>query len=444
MRDKTKAYHEWALAVVNNTEHKLFDTEKIRHPWQEDYEADWKSQIFELEGDRVDDVGIQFDDARDLFMYLENTPKDGTSNTNRRIILLEEMHPRIIEFLGVKLDIPPHFFLAHCDEYVDLSIIDRSFAKQDSSTYWKVAVPQHRRISEEVPNGEYHVEAGNFHRTELLRLNKSLLNLHMRSYVSYWGKSYGSDSWTAVILTDPRSGSPSRMSDRYELDDFLWSRDVFHEVINTGIGSDYPQPYQRSIHDAAVTAYSWSKPQHTKNPFTGTIFIRNIIRPIWEEYVYRQKGNMHDTLLDDRFKRANAFQPNKSSRDAQDLSQDGSEEEWRSWKMIYEMLARTEAIIADHMEMWSQRAAFEQTVAANRSARTSGQITKIATIVVPGSFVASIFSMGRRFAAGEDYFYVYWAISIPVTILLLAWVLLGDNIQNVYELHKARVVTRGI
>ncbi|CAN8103214.1 unnamed protein product [Discula destructiva] len=68
----------------------------------------------------------------------------------------------------------------------------------------------------------------------------------------------------------------------------------------------------------------------------------------------------------------------------------------------------------------------KQTEAGNRMARSSGQLTKIATVIVPCSFVASIFSMGDEFAAGKSLFYVYWVISMPTTAVLLFWVLCGE------------------
>lgn len=60
---------------------------------------------------------------------------------------------------------------------------------------------------------------------------------------------------------------------------------------------------------------------------------------------------------------------------------------------------------------------------AERQARSDVQLTKIATIVVPCTFIASIFSMGVSFAAGEGLLYVYWAISVPITVVLFVWVL---------------------
>lgn len=63
---------------------------------------------------------------------------------------------------------------------------------------------------------------------------------------------------------------------------------------------------------------------------------------------------------------------------------------------------------------------------ANRHARSAGQLTKITTVIVPCSFVASIFSMGGAFGAGEHLFFVHWARSVTITVALLSWVLHGD------------------
>ncbi|KUI69869.1 hypothetical protein VM1G_04949 [Cytospora mali] len=92
-----------------------------------------------------------------------------------------------------------------------------------------------------------------------------------------------------------------------------------------------------------------------------------------------------------------------------------SEREALNWAHLHGKLERAEQDIRDHMERYSQRAALmqmveaakqtdeankltaqglKQTDASNRMARSSGQLTKIATVIVPCSFVASIFSMG--------------------------------------------------
>jgi hypothetical protein len=136
------------------------------------------------------------------------------------------------------------------------------------------------------------------------------------------------------------------------------------------------------------------------------------------------------------------FEPQSPAKLTRTLAQ-----ERRSWARLHQKLATIEATISNQMEAFSARAALEgsfaayrqaeesreqtreaneQTRIANRHARSAGQLTKIATIIVPCTFVASIFSMGGSFAAGEHLFFVYWAISVPITLALLSWVLHGD------------------
>jgi hypothetical protein len=88
--------------------------------------------------------------------------------------------------------------------------------------------------------------------------------------------------------------------------------------------------------------------------------------------------------------------------------------------------------MGDHMSMFAQRSGLTQAAASARQAKSSGQLTKIVTFIVPCSFVASIFSMSGTFAAGEQLFFVYWALSVPITILLLAWVGFHDPDRGRY------------
>lgn len=99
------------------------------------------------------------------------------------------------------------------------------------------------------------------------------------------------------------------------------------------------------------------------------------------------------------------------------------------WDRLQEMVTNMLTEVAEHMEVFAQRATMEESFAARRQARSAGQLTIIATVAVPCAFVASIFSMGGGgpFAAGEPLFGVYWAISIPATLILLTWVLFATS-----------------
>lgn len=132
------------------------------------------------------------------------------------------------------------------------------------------------------------------------------------------------------------------------------------------------------------------------------------------------------------------------------------------WEFLDEKLQYVEEYLNGHMKMYSARSTMEeayeakmqsresmkqtreanrQTAAANRMARSSGQLTKIATIIVPCTFVASIFSMGGDFAAGESLFYVYWIVSVPITVGLLTWIL-HEDIADVVKKSRGWYTSR--
>ncbi|KAF5233689.1 hypothetical protein FAUST_7940 [Fusarium austroamericanum] len=334
-----------------------------------------------------------------MLLYYENSSKnEEPKQTNRRLFIVEDLHPRLMEILGVLLDIPPEFFLAHCEEFPNLSVSNPSGTALGSSSYWKVPVPRRydlpRSCCQPPPDGQYYAKLGNFNRGET-PLGKGIQWVGLTSIVSYWGKPYGKDSWT----------------------------------FNT-----------------------------TKDPFSSTIFVRNIVRSIWGEFVYRQTTDVHDVQINDeqnQYKKRGS----KSSRDYHDAPsyekyhglmvkrqkirekkrdlqnimwnfqckirpegrKDGSESatpeekenevmaqrEHQAWAFLEERLEAAETTLGNHLEMFAQRSALVQAEAANRMARSSGQLTKIATVIVPCSFVASIFSMGGKFEAGESLFFVY-------------------------------------
>ncbi|KAK1710297.1 uncharacterized protein BDZ83DRAFT_640651 [Colletotrichum acutatum] len=87
------------------------------------------------------------------------------------------------------------------------------------------------------------------------------------------------------------------------------------------------------------------------------------------------------------------------------------------------MLLEVEGTFRTFMDNFAKRANMQRLFANNRQARSAGQLTKPATVAVPFSIVSAIFSMGGDFAAGERLFWVYWGVSLPVTGLLLAWII---------------------
>lgn len=249
------------------------------------------------------------------------------------------------------------------------------------------------------------------------------------------------------------------------------------EVLASG-SKDRPIPAEeRNLYSSLVEAHKAGMVSHTCTPSSATAFARNLIRSSWEERIHRAEWGLYDEMHNDdlshqqyqgvstpalssekqnrnaiwyqnmiKMRReftiwrrkvkninhalvAEDIEPRVESEELRKAAELALDRERRSWARLIDKLATMEATISNHMEEYSQRAALEESFAAGRQARSAGQLTKIATVIVPCTFVASIFSMGGSFAAGEDLFYVYWAISVPMTVALLAWVLHKEVMQ---------------
>lgn len=61
-----------------------------------------------------------------------------------------------------------------------------------------------------------------------------------------------------------------------------------------------------------------------------------------------------------------------------------------------------------------QAVSVRETITANTQSRQVGYLTFLATLFLPISFIASIFSMGGKFSVGEQLFWVFWAFALPV------------------------------
>lgn len=250
------------------------------------------------------------------------------------------------------------------------------------------------------------------------------------------------------------------------------------EVVLNSAKDEFAQPHERSIFNTAAKAYDNAPPIFTDDPFSATYIVRNCIRAEWEQQVWWAKskisrmicrelgafGTRPELLASEDFKNERVTDKQAVDkyqflmelqremrayrheirttlykfrlRDIYHLQEKPSElenymkeEETKSWRFLGERLQYVEEFLNDHMKMYSARSAMEETYEArmqtavlNRMARSSGKLTKLAAIIVPCTFVASIFSMRGDFAAGESLFYVYWIVSIPITVVLLSWI----------------------
>jgi hypothetical protein len=104
----------------------------------DEYDGFIRSNVIQLCGETPFPVFAE-DATREMLMSATTTPQPG--ETRRRIIVVEDMNRRTAELLGVRLNIPPEFFFAHCQhERLHLRVVNGASAPQ-SDQYWRVYLP---------------------------------------------------------------------------------------------------------------------------------------------------------------------------------------------------------------------------------------------------------------------------------------------------------------
>lgn len=96
----------------------------------------------------------------------------------------------------------------------------------------------------------------------------------------------------------------------------------------------------------------------------------------------------------------------------------------RSWGWLLERITVLDEQIGDMIVVYGQRSSVEESLTANNQARSVGRLTALATVLVPFTIAAGIFSMSDEYAAGKSRFWVFWAIAVPLASVLLVWVFL--------------------
>lgn len=81
-----------------------------------------------------------------------------------------------------------------------------------------------------------------------------------------------------------------------------------------------------------------------------------------------------------------------------------------AWKNLREVIQLQKFRVDSILETYMQAISVRQSINA-------GYLTSMATIFIPVSLVAAVFSMNGEYAAGESLFWVFWVMAIPVTLL---------------------------
>lgn len=98
-----------------------------------------------------------------------------------------------------------------------------------------------------------------------------------------------------------------------------------------------------------------------------------------------------------------------------------SPRELRDWQALRAHATALHERFSHTLATYEQRASVEESLLANKQARNVGRLSALATVLVPFSVIAGIFSMSGEFAAGEDLFWVFWLLAPTVSGMLMVW-----------------------
>jgi hypothetical protein len=103
-----------------------------------------------------------------------------------------------------------------------------------------------------------------------------------------------------------------------------------------------------------------------------------------------------------------------------DVGAQGVVTEWEAeeWKFVETRLHSFRRRVSSTAEIYTQAISVEEARSANAQARSVARLTTLATIFVPISIIAAIFSMGGVYAVGQSEFWVFFVVTVPVLIIL--------------------------
>lgn len=198
MFEETSRYHS---RIIQISEKDLeFEKTGRRDPWRVNiYRHEEPRAFMRVLEDRTKPCTYTYtpDKLRDRYYQLDQLRKDTPDAPFHRLIIMEDVDPRFAELVGVELNIPPEFWLAHSDERFCMRPLDGMFNQRGRSTYWKLPVPQVRANSGPIPKAQYcWFEAGSFERLAT-KVQPGAPIFTFSNLVSFWGHKHH-NGWTGT------------------------------------------------------------------------------------------------------------------------------------------------------------------------------------------------------------------------------------------------------
>jgi len=112
-------------------------------------------------------------------------------------------------------------------------------------------------------------------------------------------------------------------------------------------------------------------------------------------------------------------------------TQNQTVEDWEAdaWRHLRDTLRSNMRRLDILWQAYTQVISVRESISSNKQSRQVEYLTSLATLFIPASLIAAIFSMGGDFAVGASHFWVYWAVSAPIVALcfILLFTRLGGS-----------------
>lgn len=396
----------------------------------------------------------------------------GCGGGTTRLLLVEDLSTTVIEMLGAKFDIDPGFFRGHIGDFVWFNTRDpwvevpelESCASKRS--YFTLRYVQARYFEDERATLAAQMQAGSFNvlrriytdgrgapRFEAPGSDVGLIRSKVSLWV--WPHSSSDSGWLGIMLLDPV------VSDGHQ----LWS----------GYGNFDSPP---SMHVSATNLYQplsespfgqvieWATSLSAadmqlviKDPEYLTSRVYLIILSHWNMVLEHVAGRIAcieweleneqwrtGVGLDETLKRLHPWRRKLPSFHAWVLSSIRQLERIRpfpqgkNWTTVlqdfHNILERTSVLQnrADTvMSMATAIIAIEESKRGVEEAQSVGRITYLAFVFAPLAFVASFLSMNANFAQSSSVYWVYFAISVPLSTAVVLVTIYSNEIVQLWR-----------
>ncbi|MCJ1428203.1 hypothetical protein MMC29_006111 [Sticta canariensis] len=312
--------------------------------------------------------------------------------------------------------------------------------------------------------------------------------------VTYWSTTRDNQRWTSTLLVDPSLKDPAHLAMIAGETGFNLTREVrYPELEDRGNAYITPNPIQWHptaaftkyiLHDDILTHFSVADSGPGGSPLAVTPFVRDLVISKWIAHLNHirrcfahtraalfSNGDFHGGDNEDKailhtsrfgadwqewmfesltrwttdlvFYRLDAETNMRAlGIDVDDLHSHGlvGRRETQMWRYICSSCQDLQGMFESLTNSYTQVVALREAQASNVQASNVRWLTILGTLFVPVNVVAGVMSMGGEYLPGEDKFWMFFAVLVPVIVvvgtillLLMKGTLLFRSIQKLYR-----------